>query len=81
MTQATPFKGYHHITNSVTNPQPDVDFYTKVLGLRLIKRTVLLDGFGSEDTHVGITSLEWTPGGQLLLLEGVAKSTTVETIS
>ena len=44
MTQATPFSGYHHITNSVTNPQPDVDFHTKVLGLRLIKRTVLLDG-------------------------------------
>ncbi len=43
-------------------------------------REVLLDGFGSEDTHVGIAAPEWDPSGRLLLLEGVAKSTTVETI-
>lgn len=43
-------------------------------------RDVVLDGFGSEDTHVGICSLEWSPGGELILLEGVAKSTTVETL-
>lgn len=43
-------------------------------------REVVLDGFGAEDTHVGICALEWSPGGELMLLEGVAKSTTVETI-
>jgi putative heme-binding domain-containing protein len=43
-------------------------------------REVVLDGFGSEDTHVGICALEWSHGGELILLEGVAKSTTVETL-
>jgi len=43
-------------------------------------REILLDGFGAEDTHVGICALEWSPGGELMLLEGVAKSTTVETL-
>ena len=44
MTQTTPFQRVPSHHESVTNPQPDVDFHTKVLGLRLIKRTVLLDG-------------------------------------
>ena len=43
-------------------------------------REVVLDGFGAEDTHVGICALEWSHGGELMLLEGVAKSTTVETL-
>ncbi|OBJ66287.1 VOC family protein [Mycobacterium asiaticum] len=34
----------HHITMSVNGAQEDVDFHVKVLGLRLIKRTVLFDG-------------------------------------
>jgi putative heme-binding domain-containing protein len=47
---------------------------------RADRREVLLDGFGAEDTHVGICALEWSPGGELMMLEGVAKSTTVETL-
>lgn len=38
------FHGYHHITSSVTNAQDDMDFHVGVLGLRNVKRTVLLDG-------------------------------------
>ncbi|QRP44774.1 VOC family protein [Amycolatopsis sp. FDAARGOS 1241] len=36
--------GSHHITMSVNGAQEDVDFHVNVLGLRLIKRTVLFDG-------------------------------------
>ncbi|MEW2501113.1 VOC family protein [Amycolatopsis sp. CA-161197] len=36
--------GSHHITMSVAGAQEDVDFHVNVLGLRLIKRTVLFDG-------------------------------------
>lgn len=34
----------HHVTMSVNGAQEDVDFHVKLLGLRLIKRTVLFDG-------------------------------------
>lgn len=35
--------GIHHITSIASDPQQNVDFYTKVLGLRLVKRTVNFD--------------------------------------
>lgn len=35
--------GLHHVTAIAGNPQRNVDFYTKVLGLRLIKQTVNFD--------------------------------------
>ncbi|MBE9373764.1 VOC family protein [Saccharopolyspora sp. HNM0983] len=37
-------EGSHHVTLSVGYAQDDVDFHVKILGLRLIKRTVLFDG-------------------------------------
>ena len=37
-------KGSHHVTLSVGHAQEDVDFHTKVLGMRFIKKTVLYDG-------------------------------------
>jgi glyoxalase family protein len=33
-------EGIHHVTGAAVDPQIDYDFYTKVLGLRLVKRTV-----------------------------------------
>jgi glyoxalase family protein len=33
-------EGIHHVTGAAVDPQQDHDFYTKVLGLRLVKRTV-----------------------------------------
>jgi len=36
--------GLHHITLCASGAQEDVDFITQVLGLRLIKQTVLFDG-------------------------------------
>lgn len=35
--------GLHHVTSIASNPQQNVDFYTEVLGLRLVKRTVNFD--------------------------------------
>ncbi len=39
-----PFHGYHHITTTVTGGRTDVDFHVGLLGLRMVKKTVLLDG-------------------------------------
>jgi len=35
--------GLHHVTAIATDPQRNVDFYTRALGLRLVKRTVNFD--------------------------------------
>ena len=36
-------QGLHHVTATVNDAQADLDFYTGVLGLRLVKRTVNFD--------------------------------------
>jgi glyoxalase family protein len=46
MTRAIP--GIHHVTAICGPPQPNVDFYTGVLGQRLVKRTV---NFDAPDTY------------------------------
>jgi glyoxalase family protein len=38
-----PIAGIHHVTAIATDPQKNVDFYTRVLGLRLVKQTVNFD--------------------------------------
>src|SRR5438046_258412 len=53
--------GLHHITLCASGAQEDVDFITQVLGLRLIKQTVLFDGryahyhlyYGNANAEVG----------------------------
>jgi glyoxalase family protein len=42
-----PISGIHHITAIASDPQRNLDFYTNVLGLRLVKRTVNFDDPGS----------------------------------
>ena len=42
MTNIRPH-GLHHVTALASDPQKNVDFYTKVLGLRLVKQTVNFD--------------------------------------
>src|SRR3954467_1755013 len=32
--------GIHHVTAIASDPQPNLDFYVRFLGLRLVKRTV-----------------------------------------
>ncbi|PWU08990.1 MAG: ring-cleaving dioxygenase [Terriglobia bacterium] len=39
-----PLTGYHHITACVGGAQEDVDFFTQIVGLRMAKQTVLMDG-------------------------------------
>ncbi|HEY6112174.1 MAG TPA: ring-cleaving dioxygenase [Chthoniobacterales bacterium] len=46
-------RGIHHITAIATDPQPNVDFYTGVLGLRLVKRTVNFDDPGTYHLYFG----------------------------
>ncbi|MCH8568955.1 MAG: VOC family protein [Balneolales bacterium] len=36
--------GLHHLTVSVGGAQEDIDFATQVMGLRMIKQTILFDG-------------------------------------
>jgi glyoxalase family protein len=39
-----PLTGYHHITACAGGAQEDVDFFTRIVGLRMAKQTVLMDG-------------------------------------
>jgi glyoxalase family protein len=39
--------GIHHITAIAEDPQQNIDFYTGVLGLRLVKVTVNFDDLAS----------------------------------
>jgi glyoxalase family protein len=39
-----PATGYHHITACAAGAQEDVDFFTRIVGQRLVKQTVLMDG-------------------------------------
>ncbi|WP_158058708.1 ring-cleaving dioxygenase [Halorussus halophilus] len=58
MTDTIP--GIHHVTAIASDPQRNVDFYTEVLGLRLVKQTVNFDDpqtyhlyYGDELGHPG----------------------------
>lgn len=68
MSSLKPIQGLHHISIVSSNAQRTVDFYTKVLGLRFIKKTVNFDDpesyhlyFGDEVGHPGsvVTFFEW----------------------
>ncbi|HUI79724.1 MAG TPA: VOC family protein [Bryobacteraceae bacterium] len=39
-----PLTGYHHITACAGGAQEDVNFFTQIVGLRMAKQTVLMDG-------------------------------------
>ncbi len=41
-----PIVGLHHVTAVASDPQRNLDFYTQVLGLRFVKRTVNFDDPG-----------------------------------
>jgi glyoxalase family protein len=45
--------GIHHITAIASDPQRNLDFYTGVLGLRLVKRTVNFDDPGTYHFYFG----------------------------
>src|SRR3984957_5521376 len=39
-----PVTGIHHITACAGGAQQDIDFFTQIVGLRMVKQTVLMDG-------------------------------------
>src|SRR5215475_1013685 len=68
-----PIAGIHHVTAMAGDPQANYDFYTGVLGLRLVKRTVNFDDpgtyhfyYGDETGHPGtiLTFFPWEHAGK-----------------
>lgn len=55
--------GIHHVTAIASDPQRNLDFYTRVLGLRLVKLTVNFDDPGTYHLYFG--NGEGTPGSIL----------------
>lgn len=62
--------GLHHITAIADNAQRNYDFYTKVLGLRLVKKTVNFDDPGTYHFYYGNERGE--PGTILTFFPGKA---------
>jgi len=67
--------GLHHITAIANNAKRNLDFYTQVLGLRLVKKTVNFDDPGTYHFYFG--NEEGTPGTILTFFpwEGIGKGT------
>src|SRR3981081_1884427 len=65
--------GLHHITAIASDSQSNYNFYTKVLGLRLVKKTVNFDDPGTYHFYFG--NEEGTPGTILTFFpwEGVGQ--------
>lgn len=59
----TPIKGIHHITAVSGPPKENYNFYTKVLGLRFIKKTVNFDDPFTYHLYYG--NYEATPGSAI----------------
>jgi glyoxalase family protein len=53
-------RSLHHVTATVNNAQEDLDFYSRLLGLRLIKKTVNFDNRGVYHFYYG--DARGTPG-------------------
>lgn len=60
-------KGIHHVSAITANAQANVDFYTKVLGLRLVKKTVNQDD--PSMYHLFYADAKGTPGTELTFFE------------
>ncbi len=50
---AQPIVGLHHVTAIASDPQANLDFYTQVLGLRFVKRTINFDDPGTYHFYFG----------------------------
>src|SRR5690349_11178122 len=51
--RASPLRHLHHVTATVDRDQPDLDFFTGRLGLRLVKRTVNFDNHNVHHFYYG----------------------------
>lgn len=53
--------GHHHVTVISSDPQATIDVYSRVLGLRLMKRTINVDGPSTYHLYFGDgTGTPWT---------------------
>jgi glyoxalase family protein len=62
-TTPPPIRGLHHVTAIAKDPKKNVAFYTRVLGLRLVKQTVNFDDPGTY--HLYFADGAGTPGSVL----------------
>jgi glyoxalase family protein len=53
LTLEKPILGIHHVTAIASDPQRNLNFYTDLLGLRLVKRTVNFDDPGTYHLYFG----------------------------
>lgn len=49
----TPIPGLHHVTAIASDPQQNLDFYTQILGLRFVKKTINFDDPGTYHFYFG----------------------------
>ena len=63
MSNTTPIAGLHHVTAISGPPQPNVDFYIRDMGQRLVKKTVNFDA--PDVYHLYYGDQEATPGSIL----------------
>jgi len=79
-----PIRGLHHVTATVSDAQPDLDFYTGVLGQRLVKKTVNFDNhlvyhfyYGNESGAPGtiMTTFPYKPMGVRVGTHGAGQIT------
>ncbi|MUT65251.1 ring-cleaving dioxygenase [Paenibacillus sp. NEAU-GSW1] len=72
-------KGIHHVSAITANAKQNFDFYTKVLGLRLIKKTVNQDDTSSYHLFYGDES--GSPGTELTFFDIPMAGRTLEGVS
>lgn len=79
-----PIRGLHHVTATVSDAQPDLDFYTGLLGQRLVKKTVNFDNhhvyhfyYGNETGAPGtiMTTFPYKPMGVRVGTHGAGQIT------
>ena len=68
-----PLTGYHHITACAGGAQEDVDFFTQVVGLRMAKQTVLMDG-SIPIYHLYYSNAKLEPGSVMTIRSPTAAS-------
>src|SRR3954467_15744687 len=62
-----PLEGLHHITAITADAPANVDFYTRLLGLRMVKKTVNFDA--PDVYHLYYGDERGTPGSLLTFFE------------
>ena len=61
------FQGLHHVTAVTADARPNLDFYTRVLGLHLVKKTVNQDDVSAY--HLFYADADGQPGTELTFFE------------